>query len=209
VTSISQQLSAGIAELGLVLPDQAEAKLLAYLALLAKWNRVYNLTAIRQEREMVVQHLLDSLVVLKHLPDVPAIVDVGSGAGLPGIPLAIARPELKVTLVETVQKKSTFQQQAKIQLDLANISIFCGRVESLVRGEGSLAVISRAFADLAEFISTSGHLIAPGGRLYAMKGMLPTAEIATLPAGWKLAAAAKLLVPGLSAQRHLIVLEKN
>jgi 16S rRNA (guanine527-N7)-methyltransferase len=209
VTSIGQQLSAGIAELGLVLPDQAEAKLLAYLALLAKWNRVYNLTAIRQEREMVVQHLLDSLVVLKHLPDVPAIVDVGSGAGLPGIPLAIARPELKVTLVETVQKKSTFQQQAKIQLDLANISIFCGRVESLGRGEGSLAVISRAFADLAEFISTSGHLIAPGGRLYAMKGMLPTAEIATLPAGWKLAAATKLLVPGLSAQRHLIVLEKN
>lgn len=207
--SIGRQLAAGITELGLDLPDQAEAKLLAYLALLAKWNRVYNLTAIRDEREMVVQHLLDSLVVLKHLPNVPAIVDVGSGAGLPGIPLAIARPELEVTLVEAVQKKSTFQQQAKIQLGLANVNIFCGRVENMDRGEGSLAVISRAFADLAEFIRTSGHLVATGGHLYAMKGMLPTAEIAALPAGWKVAATAKLLVPGLAAQRHLIVLEKN
>jgi 16S rRNA (guanine527-N7)-methyltransferase len=207
--SVDEQLSAGLAELGLVLSDQAEPKLLAYLALLAKWNRVYNLTAIREEREMVVHHLLDSLAVANHLPNVTATIDVGSGAGLPGIPLAIARPDMAVTLVDAVHKKSTFQQQAKIQLGLANVSIFCGRVENMPRPAGSVAVISRAFAELAEFIRTAGHLVEPGGYLYAMKGVLPIAEIAALPAGWHVATNTRLLVPGLAAQRHLIVLEKD
>jgi 16S rRNA (guanine527-N7)-methyltransferase len=205
------RLSAGIAELGLELPDQAESKLLDYIALLRKWNRVYNLTAIRDEHEMVVQHLLDSLAVLEHLPAATVIVDVGTGAGLPGIPLAIARPETTVTLVEAVQKKSAFQQQAKIHLALANVSIFCGRVETMpvTDDHQHKVVISRAFAELAEFIRTAGHLVTPGGRLYAMKGLFPAAEIAALPAEWQVVATYPLLVPGLAAQRHLIVLEKQ
>jgi 16S rRNA (guanine527-N7)-methyltransferase len=206
--TVPGQLSAGIAELGLDLPGQAESKLLDYLVLLTKWNRVYNLTAIRDEHEMVVQHLLDSLVVLKHLPEAIAIIDVGSGAGLPGIPLAIARPDRAVTLVEAVQKKSVFQQQAKIQLGLANVNIFCGRVQNMVGADDHKVVISRAFAELAEFIRTSGHLVASGGRLYAMKGMMPNDEIAALPYGWQIFANIPLSVPGLAAQRHLIILEK-
>jgi 16S rRNA (guanine527-N7)-methyltransferase len=208
VITIAGQLSAGIEALGLKLPDQAESKLLDYLALLRKWNRVYNLTAIRDEHEMIVQHLLDSLVVSEHLAAAPTIVDVGSGAGLPGIPLAIAHPETTVILVETVQKKSAFQQQAKIQLDLANVKIFSGRVENMVRADDHYVVISRAFAELAEFIATAGHLVVPGGRLYAMKGMLPKSEIAALPSGWQVTDTVPLVVPGLAAQRHLIVLEK-
>ncbi len=207
--SLADQVTAGISALGLILPDGAESRLLDYLALLTKWNRVYNLTAIREERDMVVQHLLDSLVVLKQLPDATAVVDVGSGAGLPGIPLAIARPQVAVTLVEPVQKKCAFQQQAKIQLGLGNVSIICGRVETMPRPEADVVVISRAYAELVEFISTSGHLVGLGGRLYAMKGLLPHAEIAALPSGWQVVACTPLVVPGLAAERHLIVLEKQ
>jgi 16S rRNA (guanine527-N7)-methyltransferase len=208
---LAGRLSAGIEELGLELPEQAESRLLDYLALLRKWNRVYNLTAIRYEHEMVVQHVLDSLVVLEHLPAATAIIDVGSGAGLPGIPLAIARPDAEVTLVEAVQKKSAFQQQAKIQLALANVNIFCGRVEHILNTDdhNHNIVISRAFAELAEFIRTAGHLVNQGGRLYAMKGIFPAAEIAAIPPGWQVAEKYPLLVPGQAAQRHLIVLEKQ
>jgi 16S rRNA (guanine527-N7)-methyltransferase len=207
--SLADQLGSGISALGLILPDGAESKLLDYLTLLTKWNRVYNLTAIREERDMVVQHLLDSLVVLGHLPDATAIIDVGSGAGLPGIPLAIARPQIPVTLVDPVQKKCAFQQQAKIQLALTNVSISCGRIEAMPRPEENVVVISRAYAELADFIATSGHLVGPGGRLYAMKGLLPEAEIVALPSGWQAIACTPLQVPGLAAERHLIVLEKH
>lgn len=209
--SLSQRLRDGLAAMHLELPPEQQEKLLAYLALLKKWNRTYNLTAIRDENEMVNQHLLDSLSLL------PAIeksalagrrwADVGSGAGLPGIPLAIARPTLEFTLIETVEKKSAFQRQAKIELGLKNLAMLGGRVEEVAAG-GFDAVVSRAFAELADFVRLAGHLPVPGGRLYAMKGAIPEDEIGRLPEGWAVAECVKLEVPGLNAQRHLIVLEK-
>lgn len=209
--SLSQRLRDGLAAMHLELPPEQQEKLLAYLALLKKWNRTYNLTAIRDENEMVNQHLLDSLSLL------PAIeksalagrrwADVGSGAGLPGIPLAIARPTLEFTLIETVEKKSAFQRQAKIELGLKNLAVLGGRVEEVAAG-GFDAVVSRAFAELADFVRLAGHLPVPGGRLYAMKGAIPEDEIGRLPKGWAVAECVNLEVPGLNAQRHLIVLEK-
>lgn len=194
----------GIAALGLRLPAGAADRLRAYLALLAKWNRTYNLTAIRNEAEMVSHHLLDSLVVLPYLGDVRSLADVGSGAGLPGIPLAIARPDLEVTSIEANQKKAAFQRQAKIELGLANFGVHCGRVEEVAAAfDGA---ISRAFADLADFVRLAGAL-AP--RLYAMKGAYPKEEIERLPPAWRMVDSHKLAVPGLAAERHLIVLGRN
>jgi 16S rRNA (guanine527-N7)-methyltransferase len=209
--NLSQQLREGLAALGLELPEAVQAKLLAYIALLKKWNATYNLTAIRDQGEMVTQHLLDSLSVLPALQESALAgrrwADVGSGAGLPGIPLAIARPDLDMTLIETVEKKAAFQRQAKIELALPNITVACGRVEDLPGGQFD-AVVSRAFADLPVFASLAGHLLAPNGRFYAMKGLAPEDEIRRLPPGWTLLERLKLSVPGLAAERHLIVLEK-
>jgi 16S rRNA (guanine527-N7)-methyltransferase len=197
-------LAEGILKLGLALPPGAEEKLEAYLALLAKWNRVYNLTAIRDADQMVTHHLLDSLAVLPHLGAARTMVDVGSGGGLPGLTLAICRPDLQLTSVEASQKKAAFQQQAKIELGLDNVSIHCGRIEAIT---GTFdAAISRAFAELADFIRLTGHLTR---RLLAMKGAYPEAELGRLPTGWRLADTVKLDVPGLDAERHLIVLEKT
>jgi len=197
-------LRAGIASLGLALTSDAEDKLTRYLALLAKWNRTYNLTAIHDEERMVSHHLLDSLAVLPHLKDVTTLADVGSGAGLPGIPLAICRPELAVTSIEASQKKAAFQQQAKIELGLANLDIRCRRVEQVTMSFA--AVIARAFAELAAFVAQAGHL---SSRLLAMKGAYPRAELERLPAGWRLVEAVRLEVPGLAAERHLIVLGRS
>lgn len=194
----------GIAALGLDMPAGAEQKLLDYLSLLVKWNKTYNLTAVRNEGEMVTHHLLDSLAVLPHLEGIGSLADVGSGAGLPGLVLAVCRPELKVVSVEASQKKAAFQQQAKIELGLANVSIHCGRVESL---QGAFdAAISRAFASLADFARLAGHL---SGRLLAMKGVYPAEEIRELPPGWRLLASHELKVPGLGAERHLLVLGRD
>jgi len=204
----AQQLHAGIAELGLALPSATEGKLLAYLALLAKWNRTYNLTAVRDQTAMVALHLLDSLAVLPHLGAISSLADVGSGGGLPGIPLALARPELRVSLIESSQKKASFLKQAKIELELANVAIECARVEELKGVSRFEAVISRAFSDLAAFVLLTGHLLAPGGRLLAMKGIHPHEEIARLPAPWHLTQCIPLGVPGLAAERHLIVIER-
>lgn len=206
--SSSQQLHAGIVELGLDLSAETEDKLLAYLALMAKWNRTYNLTAVRDEAAMVSHHLLDSLVLLPHLLGVKSLADVGSGGGLPGIPLALARPALAVALVESSQKKASFLQQAKIELKLANVSIHCERVEELKPELPFDAVISRAFSDLAEFVRLAGHLLATGGRLLAMKGAHPQEEITQLPAGWRVTQSIPLAVPGLAAERHLIAIER-
>jgi 16S rRNA (guanine527-N7)-methyltransferase len=197
------KLPEGIRALGLVLPPEAEEKLQGYLALLQKWNRVYNLTAIRDADQMVTHHLLDSLAVLPHLGNAGTLVDVGSGGGLPGLTFAICRPDLQVTSVEASQKKAAFQQQAKIELGMTNVGIHCGRVEAL---KGSFDVaISRAFAEIADFVRLAGHLST---RLLAMKGAFPLAELDRLPAGWRVAETLKLAVPGLEAERHLIVLEK-
>ncbi len=202
-------LATGIRALGLALPDGAADRLLAYVALLAKWNRTYNLTAVHDEAEMVTHHLLDSLAILPHLGAPRRLADVGSGAGLPGLVLAVARPDLEVVSIEASQKKAAFQQQAKIELGLANASVHCGRVEAMEPGVQFDAVTSRAFSSLAEFVRLTDRLVGREGRLLAMKGTVPADEIAALPAGWRAAAVHRLAVPGLEAQRHLIVLERG
>ena len=209
--NVETQLSAGIAALGLALPDGAEAELLAYLALLDKWNRVYNLTAVRDAERMVSHHLLDSLAAVPYFqdgcPDPVRVLDVGSGGGLPGIPLAIARPELQVTLIDSIAKKTAFLLQAKAELGLANLEVVTGRVEDFRPETGFDVITSRAFSDLREFVSLTRHLLRPGGRWLAMKGLYPNEEIAQLPAGVRVSADHVLVVPGLDASRHLIVLE--
>ncbi|MDA8129616.1 MAG: 16S rRNA (guanine(527)-N(7))-methyltransferase RsmG [Betaproteobacteria bacterium] len=204
--SVEQQLKAGIAALGLALPEGAEANLLAYLALLDKWNRVYNLTAVRDADRMVSHHLLDSLAAVPFFEG-GAVLDVGSGGGLPGIPLAIARPGTRVTLIDSVAKKTAFLRQAKAELGLGNLEVVTGRVEDY-RPEGGFDVIaSRAFSDLREFVGLTRHLLNPGGRWLAMKGLYPNEEVAQLPPGVRVSADHPLVVPGLGATRHLIVLE--
>jgi 16S rRNA (guanine527-N7)-methyltransferase len=200
---IGMTLGVGIDMLDLTLPVGTREKLEAYLTLLQKWNRVYNLTAVREHEQMVTHHLLDSLAVLPYLKNVDSLVDTGSGGGLPGLSLAICCPDLQVTSVESSRKKAAFQQQVKIELDLLNVSIHCGRVEAM---KGTFdAVIARAFADLAAFVRFAGHL---SRRLLAMKGAYPQTELARLPPQWRLVDAIPLTVPGLDAARHLIVLEK-
>jgi len=194
-------LDRGLAEMTLALPSGARERLLAYLALLAKWNRTYNLTAIRDPLAMVAQHLLDSLSVLPHLPlaaQHARLADAGSGAGLPGIPLAIARPGWHVALAESSQKKAAFLRQAAIELALHNVEVHEGRVEAWRPQPLFDLVISRAFATLADFIAACRHLVIPGGTLAAMKGAVPQdmqAHFLLVP----------LRVPLLNAQRHLVL----
>jgi len=206
--SVAASLARGLTEMRLDLPSSAEERLVAFAELLNKWNRVYNLTAIRDPQQVVTHHLLDSLSVLPSLGAVKTLADVGSGGGLPGIPLAIARPDLQVTSIETVSKKASFQQQAKIELGLDNFTPLCARVEKVqadVRFDG---VISRAFSELADFVDLTAHLLAPEGRLYAMKGVYPVEELARLPAGFELERAMELTVPDLDASRHLLVIRR-
>jgi len=209
--TVKAQLAAGIAALGLTLPEGAEAKLLDYLSLLDKWNRVYNLTAVRDTERMVSHHLLDSLAAVPFFQggcsDLIRVLDVGSGGGLPGIPLAIARPELQVTLIDSIAKKTAFLLQAKAELGLANLQVVTGRVEDFRPETGFDVITSRAFSDLREFVTLTRHLLKPTGRWLAMKGLYPNEEIAQLPAGVKVSADLALVVPGLDASRHLIVLE--
>lgn len=197
-------LAAGLTALGIALPEAAQLKLLAFRDLLLKWNRTYNLTALRDPQQVISHHLLDALAILPHVGAGP-LLDVGSGGGLPGIPLAIARPDLSVTLVDTVQKKATFLQQAAIELELKSVAVHHARVEEM-RGQYA-QISSRAFAELARFVSLTRHLLAPGGRWLAMKGALPDGEFKALPAGGEVAAIIPLAVPGLDAERHLIILK--
>ena len=200
-------LDEGLAELAIALPPEARDKLLAFLELLAKWNRTYNLTAIRDPMKMVSHHLLDSLAVVPHLP-MPAggrLADVGSGGGLPGIPLAIARPQWAVTLNDSIQKKTTFLRQTAIELDLGNVDVHPGRVEQWRPEQPFSVVISRGFAELADFVSACGHLLAKGGALAAMKGVYPHEELARTPATARCEAVVRIEVPLLGAERHLVV----
>lgn len=206
--SATAQLGAGVAALGLDLPPGAEAALEAYRALLAKWNRVYNLTALREQQTVVSHHLLDSLAVLPQLAGA-SLVDVGSGGGLPGIPLAIARPAWRVVLVEASHKKAAFLQQARIELGLANLTVVQARVEAWQPAGPFDTVISRAFSDLAEFVRLSAHLLAPGGTFAAMKGVYPDEELAQLPPGFALDRAVPLAVPGVEGRRHLILVRRS
>ena len=202
-------LAAGIAALGLAIDAALQTKLLAYVALLEKWNRTHNLTAIREPERMVTHHLLDALAVLPHLPDRRALrlIDVGSGGGLPGIPLAIARPDWEVTLLDSNRKKTTFLRQVGAELGLANVAIVTARVEDYIPEVAFDVAISRAFAELAAFLAAARHLVRAGGCLVAMKGAYPQAELALLPETLRLAALPTLTVPGLDAERHLVIVE--
>lgn len=203
-------LRAGASELGVALTDTQFDQLIDYVALLAKWNAVYNLTAIRDPRQMLIQHILDSLSIVPHLAarGGQTILDVGSGGGLPGIVLAIVFPERRVTLNDIVQKKTAFQAQAKAELKLENLSVVTGRVEQLQPGidvPGKFdAIVSRAFADLSDFVTLARHLVNEQGSIWAMKGVRPDAEIERLPAGSRAAEIVQLRVPFLDAERHLV-----
>jgi len=202
----AQPLQRGLLALGATLTDAQIERLERYLALLEKWNRVYNLTAIRESERMVTHHVLDSLAILPHVRGTRAL-DVGSGAGLPGIPLAIARPELAVTLLDASHKKAAFLQQAVAELALANAAVASVRVESWPTDARFDTIVSRAFADLGEFVAASARLLAPGGVIAAMKGVHPRDEIARLPAGFRVREIVKLAVPLLDAERHLVLVE--
>ena len=200
--ALRPELDTGLRALGL---DPALAEpLLAYLALLARWNATYNLTAIRDPREMLVKHLLDSLAMHAHLDGIESLADLGTGPGLPGIPLAIARPGLQVTLVESNGKKARFLREAARQLKLGNASVVESRIETFDAAGRFDAITARALATLPLILQLGGHLLQPQGRLLAMKGVVPDDEIAALPAGWRVAAVHPLRVPGLDAERQLV-----
>ena len=225
--TLQERLIEGLGAMGLDLPPQTQQKLLDYVALLAKWNKVHNLTAVRDPGEMVTLHLLDSLAVLPHLlapsPPLPPcplpegegvlagwgegkrLLDVGSGGGLPGIPLAIVRPDLSVTLLDSSHKKSAFQRQAKAELGLDNVEVVCSRVEAYQPAQKFDRVISRAFSDLAEYVKLTQHLLSDSGIWLAMKGVHPYDEIAQLKNVQ--VEVVPLNVPGLEAQRHLVFLK--
>jgi len=205
------ELDAGLVALAL---DPALAPpLLAYLALLERWNGTYNLTAIRDPRAMVGKHLLDSLALLRALDQYVVgdgtLADLGSGAGLPGIPLAIARPGLQVTLVESNGKKARFLREAVRTLQLGNTRVAESRIEALDEPATYDAITARALATLPLIVELGGHLLKPGGKLLAMKGARPDDEIAGLPAGWAVESVLPLTVPGLIGERHLVVIGRN
>jgi len=203
-----QRLADGIAALGLEIDAATQQRLLAYGNLLMKWNKVYNLTAIRDEEAMVDLHLLDSLSILPYV-QVSRIADIGTGGGLPGIPLAICYPQMEVALVETVNKKASFLQQAKIELKLGKLTVHNMRVELLKPAQLFPAVISRAFSSLRDFVSLTDHLVAPDGLWFAMKGVYPDDELAQLPPGFVLRESRRLQVPGVDAERHLLTISRN
>lgn len=211
-SSPGQALHRGLAALGLD-ADALAQPLLAYLALLARWNRTYNLTAIREPRQMVPLHLLDSLAMHAHVATLArtgaALADLGTGPGLPGIPLAIASPALRVTLVESNGKKARFLREAVRQLGLGNARVAESRAEALDEPGAYDALTARALATLPDIIEVGGHLLKPGGELLAMKGAVPHEEIAALPAGWRLKTVHVLSVPGLDAERHLVVVQRD
>lgn len=197
------RLDHGLAAIGLALPDAARERLLAYLRLLAKWNSAYNLTAVRDPLEMVTRHLLDSLVIAPHLHGA-RVLDVGTGPGLPGIPLAVACPTLGFTLVDANAKKTRFVVQAVGELALKNVEVVQTRVENYRPSRIFDTVVSRAFASIADMLAAARHLCAPGGRFLAMKGAYPEEELKALPAGYDVEVV-PLAVPGLEAARHVVI----
>lgn len=208
--NLAAGLAGGIADLGEIVPPETQARLLQYLALVQKWNRVHNLTALREPETMLVRHVLDSLSILPHVSG-RRVADVGSGAGLPGIPLALARPEWHVVLIESIHKKAVFLQQARIELKLENVEVASVRVEHYHPATAFDSVVSRAFSDLADFVRQAGHLCVTGdegGRLLAMKGLYPHEELAQLPARFEVENILPIAVPGLRSERHLVVVKR-
>jgi 16S rRNA (guanine527-N7)-methyltransferase len=200
----AELLAAGVAKMGLDVSPEAQQKLLQYLSLLNKWNKVYNLTAVRDPLEMVTLHLLDSLSVLPHINS-NNLMDVGSGGGLPGIVLAICLPSLQVTTIDTVQKKVIFMRQVKGELGLGNLTVVHARVENYQPAEKFEVIISRAFSEIALFLKLTQHLLADNGHWLAMKGVAPHEELKTLEL--KSNKIIPLKVAGLDAERHLAIIE--
>ena len=216
--SLAQGLEAGIESLGLNLRPSQHQKLLAYLALLSKWNKVYNLTAVRDPAQMLTHHLLDSLAAVTAFTGAQRVLDVGAGGGLPGMILAIwaaeVQPEMQIAMIDTVHKKTAFLTQAKAELQLSNITVYTARVEQLQlqqlpKQQAFNVITSRAFAELNDFINWSQHLLAQDGHYIAMKGLVPEEEIKRLPDGWKVREIRPLAVPQLQAERHLIFIERR
>jgi len=203
--SAADQLRRGLIALGLTLDSEIQQRLLDYIALIEKWNRVHNLTAIREPEKMVSHHLLDSLAVAPHL-HARRLLDVGSGAGLPGIPLALANPDMHVTLLDSNHKKAAFLNQAVMEMKLKNAQVCSERVESWKTQTGFDVIISRAFSDMDEFVRVTRHLLIPGGTFAAMKGLHPYEEIEKMPQDCKVLQVLPLAVPGVEGARHLVLI---
>ena len=203
--STADHLERGLTALGLALDRDIQQRLLDYIALIEKWNRVYNLTAIREPERMVSHHLLDSLAVAPHVR-AKRLLDVGSGAGLPGIPLALASPDTHVTLLDSNHKKAAFLNQAVIELELKNAEVCSERVESWQAQNSFDVIISRAFSDMGEFVHSTRQLLAPGGTFVAMKGLHPYEEIDKLPPECKVLQVLPLAIPGVDGARHLVLI---
>ncbi len=211
--SLRTSLRAGADALALDLPDAQLGQLLAYLELLHKWNRVYNLTAVRDPQQMLTQHLLDCMAALPVFEGAQHVLDVGAGGGLPGIVIAIwarhAQPQMRVEMIDTVHKKTAFLTQVKAELGLANVKVNTGRVEQFEPAEKFDVITSRAFADLGDFVRWSGHLLQAGGRMLALKGQAETTQREVLPEGWHIVRDVRLQVPGMDAERHVLQVERS
>ncbi|MDP2806125.1 MAG: 16S rRNA (guanine(527)-N(7))-methyltransferase RsmG [Gallionellaceae bacterium] len=205
--TLTQDLSTGIGQLGLAVTPEEQQKLLDYLVLLHKWNKVYNLTAIRQQEQMVSNHLLDSLAVVQYLWPTRWL-DVGCGAGLPGLVIAIVRPEWSFTLLDSNSKKTSFVQQAVIELGLNNVEVYCGRVEEFNVVNKFDGITSRAFTEAADFVFSTRHLLKEGGGWAAMKGS-PEQELLRLPNDIRVEQNVVLQIPKLEAARCLVVMREN
>lgn len=202
--TVPEALALGIAQLDLALPEGAVRLLQRYIGLIEKWNRTFNLTAIREPLKMVSHHVLDSLAIIPFLPQGP-LADIGAGAGLPGIPVAIAQPSREVVLNDASEKKCAFLRQAAIELRLHNVRVQAGRAEDWHPAQRFCVVVCRGFAELREFLTATEHLLAAGGVAAAMKGRYPTAELAQLPRRWSCQAVHPLRVTALGAERHLVM----
>lgn len=206
--ALAEVLKQGVAELALELSAAQQAQLLDYLALLNKWNSVYNLTSVRDPMQMMTLHLLDSLAAVPAFQGAQNVLDVGAGGGLPGVVLAISKPDMKLSMIDTVHKKTAFLTQVKAELGLANVTVYTKKVQELEVKQPFDVITSRAFADLSDFVNWSGHLLAEGGRFIALKGTAPQDERERLPEPWKVERLQALKVPGLEAERHLVFISK-
>ena len=207
--ALAKVLADGIQDMQLDVGEQQQGKLMAYLQLMHKWNAVYNLTSLRDPMQMVTHHLLDSLAAVPAFATARNVLDVGAGGGLPGIVLAITRPDMMVAMIDTVHKKTAFLTQVKAELALANVAVHTMKVQDLEVSDKFDVITSRAFADLSDFVNWSGHLLAEGGRFIALKGVAPSEERERLPQDWKVTGLQPLQVPRLGAERHLVFIERT
>ena len=207
--ALAKVLREGVAEMQLDVTPEQQTRLMAYLHLMHKWNAVYNLTSLRDPMQMVTHHLLDSLAAVPAFKDASNVLDVGAGGGLPGIVLAITRPDMKVAMIDTVHKKTAFLTQVKAELALSNVTVHTMKVQDLQVSDKFDVITSRAFADLSDFVNWSGHLLQEGGKFIALKGVAPSEERERLPQEWKVSGLQPLQVPKLGAERHLVFIQRT